>query len=278
MPDWTLSEFLFELELDSSRKVLFVEGSRDLAFWRGLVPSPDRGDTVIYPISAIKCEFAGGGERGRLLCIARAVLSSKSSDRVLFFADADCDRILGHKEPSNVVLTDGRDLESYGLTQGCLTHLCVQGLGMDEVGAGPVLGRVVEVTRPIGILRIASQRVDLKLPFQRTFEKRGLGRFLCGNKIDAHVDVDKLISTLLQNAGISLSRTGEIVELLRQEKEMLENIGHDQIVHGKDFERALASFFDLDEEQIERLLFLSMNLSEIALHPNIAQVRGWMTV
>lgn len=277
MPNWTLSEFLFELELDSSRKVLFVEGPRDLAFWRGLVPSPDRRDTVVYPISVIKCEFADGGERGRMLCVARAILSDKSSGRVLFFADADYDRILGYKAPSNFVLTDGRDLESYGLTQGCLRRLCVQGLGMDEAAAEPVLGRVVEVTRPIGILRVAAQRAGLKFPFQRTFEKRGLGRFLCGNKADAHIDVDKLISTLLQNAKISLAKAGEIVELLRQEKETMANIGHDQVVHGKDFMRALASFLDLDEEQIERLLFLSMDISEIALHPNIAQVRGWMT-
>jgi hypothetical protein len=149
---------------------------------------------------------------------------------------------------------------------------------MDEAAAEPVLRHVVEVTRPIGILRVASQRVGLELPFQRTFEKRGLGRFLRGNKVNARIDVDKLISTLLQNAGISLAKSGEVVELLRQGKETLANVGHEQIVHGKDFERALAFFLDLDEEQIERLLFLSMNLSEIALHPNIAQVRGWMTV
>lgn len=75
MTDWTLPEFLFERELDLTRKVLFVEGKRDLAFWRELVPSLERGNTVIYPISTIECEDADGGERGRLLCIARAQIT-----------------------------------------------------------------------------------------------------------------------------------------------------------------------------------------------------------
>jgi hypothetical protein len=273
MTDWTLSEFLFELGLDSTRRVLFVEGRRDLAFWRGLVPSLDRGDTVIYPITVIKCELAEGGERGRLLCIARAVLASESSGRILFFADADCDRILGRKEPTNVVLTDGRDLESYGLTQACLMCLCVRGIGMEEVAAEAVLNRVVDVTRPIGVLRVASARADLKLPFQRTFEaRRDLRRFLVGDDLD----VGRLISTLLQNAGISLARTQEVVELLRQENDRLTEVGHDQIVHGRDFTRALAYFFGLDEEQAERLLFLSIDFAEVASRPNIAQVSCWM--
>jgi hypothetical protein len=274
--NWTLAEFLFELDLDLTRRVLFVEGVRDLAFWRELVPFLERGDTVIYPISAIECEYADGGERGRLFYIAHAVLTSKSSGRILFFADADYDRVLGRKEPSNVVLTDGRDLESYGLTQACFKRLCVRGIGMDEAAAEPVFGHVVEVTRPIGELRVASTRANLELPFQRTFERRGLRRFLLGDKLDIRVNVDKLISTLLQNAGISLARKEEVVELLQRENETLAEIGNDQIVHGKDFTRALASFLELDEEQIERLLFLSMDFPEVASRPNIAQVHGWV--
>jgi Protein of unknown function (DUF4435) len=274
----TMEHFLacHELELDLTRRVLIVEGSRDLAFWRELVPSLERGDTVIYPISVIECESAEGGERGRLLCIARAVLTSHSSCRVLFFADADYDRILGRGEPSNVVLTDGRDLESYGLTQACFKRLCVRGIGMDETAAKPVFDHVVEVTRPIGMLRVASTRAQLELPFQRTLERRGLRRFLLGDEFDARVDIEKLISTLLQNANLSLAKKGEVGKLLQRENEALRDIGHDQIVHGKDFTRALACCLDLDEKQIERLLFLSMDFPEIASRPNIAQVQGWV--
>jgi hypothetical protein len=271
--NWTLPEFLFELELDLKRRVLFVEGARDLAFWRELAPSLERKDTVIYPISAVECEYADGGERGRLFFIARAVLTSNSSGRVLFFADADCDRILGRKEPRNVILTDGRDLESYGLTRTCFKRLCVRGIGMDQAAAEPMFDHLVEVTRPIGMLRVASTRANLELPFQRTFGKRGLARFLLD---DVGLDVDKLITTLLQNAGISLAKKGEVVELLRRENDTLAEIAHDQIVHRKDFMRALASFLGLDEEQIEPLVFLSMEFPEVALRPNIAEVHTWI--
>ncbi len=276
MTEWTLAEFFFELERDLTRKVLFVEGKRDLAFWRELVPSLERGDTVIYPFSTIECEEPDGGERGRLLCIARAVLTSKLSCRVLFFADADYDRILERRQPSNVVLTDGRDLESYGLTQACVKRLCVRGVGMDEAAAEPVFDHVVKVTRPIGMLRVASTRARIELPFQRTFERRSVRKFLRGDQLDARVDVNKLISTLLQNAGLSLARTGEVVGLLQQRNETLIDIGHDQIVHGKDFTRALACCLGVDEEQSERLLFLSMDFREIASRLNIAQVHGWI--
>lgn len=170
------------------------------------------------------------------------------------------------------MLTDGRDLESYGLTQACFKRLCVRGVGMDEAAAEPIFDHVVEVTRPIGILRVASTRAQLELPFQKTFERRGLRRFLLADRLDA----DKLISTLLQNAGLSLARKGEVVELLQREKETLIDIGHDQIVHGKDFTRALACWLDVAEEQIEPMLFLSMDFREIASRPNIAQVHGWM--
>ena len=53
-------------------------------------------------------------------------------------------------------------------------------------------------------------------------------------------------------------------------------MGHDQVVHGKDFVRTLAYILKLDEDQIERLLFLSMNASEIALRPNVVQVQNWI--
>jgi hypothetical protein len=111
--NWTLAEFLFELEHDATRKVLFVEGLRDLSFWRNLVPSTVRGDTVIYPISVIQFESAEGGERGRMFCIASAVLASKMSVRVLFFADADYDRIFA-REPHTWVRGHGAYLAVRG--------------------------------------------------------------------------------------------------------------------------------------------------------------------
>jgi len=274
--NWTLAEFLFELEHDATRKVLFVEGLRDLSFWRNLVPSTVRGDTVIYPISVIQFESAEGGERGRMFCIASAVLASRMSVRVLFFADADYDRIFAREPHSNVVLTDSRDLESYGITARCIENLCVRGIAMDEVAATPLFGQVISVARPIGTLRVASERANMKLPFQRTLERRGLSRFISLNEGGAQLDMDRLVSTMLQNAGISLAQLSEILGLQRNEEKSLAVLEHDQVVHGKDFVRTLACILRLDEDQIERLLFLSMDISEIALRPNIARVQTWI--
>lgn len=58
---WTVSEFLYELGVDGSRRVLFVEGARDVAFWNRLVPVLERANTAVYPISYMQIEHAFGG-------------------------------------------------------------------------------------------------------------------------------------------------------------------------------------------------------------------------
>ena len=113
---WTVGEFEYELQRDPQRRVLFVEGLRDLAFWKILVPIMERANTVIYPISEILIDIENGGERGRLFAFARLIQGGPLQARVRFFADADYDRILNIECPENVVLTDWRDLEAYALS------------------------------------------------------------------------------------------------------------------------------------------------------------------
>ncbi|HEV2173062.1 MAG TPA: hypothetical protein VGR71_05820, partial [Nitrospira sp.] len=147
-----------------------------------------------------------GGERGRLLWYARHIFETPLRDRISFFADADGDRILGVLPPGNVTFTDGRDLESYALTEPCLIRLCLQGFGASEPEASRLLPVVISVARPIGVLRILSAAGELRLPFRRTFERNGLRRFLDGKKFEALLDVVRLVSTLMQNAKIPLSK------------------------------------------------------------------------
>jgi hypothetical protein len=117
---WTLSEFDYELHQDPERHVLFVEGNRDVAFWKSVVPFVERGNSVVYPISELDIPVpVQGGHRGRLLWYAAQVSGSPHRGRILFFVDADQDRILGIDGPENVIFTDGRDLESYALTESC---------------------------------------------------------------------------------------------------------------------------------------------------------------
>ncbi len=274
--EWTLGELFYELEQDSERRILFVEGQRDLTFWREIVPSLDRRDTVIYPISVIACDPVDGGERGRLLWCAGVFGRGGFADRALFFADADCDAILCRSSPGKVIFTDGRDLESYCLTETCLVRLAMTGFKKDHAEATQVLPWVVAIARPIGLLRIAAERQGLSLPFQRTFE-RNFARFITGVRFAASLDETRLVSVLLQNASISLSRVAEVGELLADEARALARRQDHEIVHGKDFIRSLAWLFAAREDQVEPMLFLSLDYVGVRTLPNIQAVEAWIT-
>jgi hypothetical protein len=165
---WTAKELLLELELDPGRRVLFLEGNRDLVFWRDTVPLRRGPGVVLYPISFLDCEQGDGGERGRLIRAARLFQASSAADRVHFFP------FFGRAPPPNVTFTDGRDLESYAISNNCLGHICNTGFATNRETGSALLSLLTELARPIGILRIASERAALGLPFQRTLsEQRG---------------------------------------------------------------------------------------------------------
>src|ERR1700731_4950895 len=121
---WKLSEFIYEMQQDTDRRVFFVEGIRDQVFWSKSLQLARRSGTVVYAISTLDCGAVPGGERGRLLWAAEQLSSSSIAERLQFFADADFDRLLRRKNPDNMILTDGRDLESYFLLGKCCDHVC----------------------------------------------------------------------------------------------------------------------------------------------------------
>jgi hypothetical protein len=250
---WTVAEFANELERDPTRRVLFVEGNRDVVFWKVIVPTMQRGDTVIYPISEILADQVDGGERGRLIWYARTVAETLIAGRVSFFADADNDRILQIPLPENVTLTDGRDLESYALSECCMIRLGLQGIGTPEHEAATLLSVVVAVTRPIGVLRIMAARKGIGLAFQRTLRESRIRRFLQGDYLGVTLDVDRLLSTLLQNSNISLARKDDFSAWLAAETERCRRFEDNEIIHGKDFVAALASIFGMQPETMEKL-------------------------
>lgn len=273
---WTLNELLFELDQDQKRRILFVEGARDMAFWREIVPSMERGDTVVYAISEVECEKVLGGERGRLMwCAINVQPITRMNERLLFFADADYDLILGNEIPTNVVLTDGRDLESYALTPKAFRRLAMRGLAGSQEYAETLLSWVISVTRPIGLLRIASARNSLDLPFAHSF-LRGISRFLVGAKLAAVLEVDGLLRALLQNAKISLSRITEIKRQLESEIDRQLAVTDSRVVHGKDLVRSLSWLFGSTEGQTEAMLFLCVDTEEICRQPNFFKARKWV--
>jgi hypothetical protein len=275
---WKLSEFIYEMEQDTERRVFFVEGVRDHVFWSKTLQILRRSGTVVYSIFSIDCDAVPGGERGRLAWAAEKLAMSSVGHRLQFFADADFDRLLQRKIPNNMILTDGRDLESYFFVGNCCEHVCGV-VRPSEPNGHAILERLVtSIARPLGLLRLASARHGLKLPFKKTLSKRGLDRFVVANGINHELDIDVVVRTLLQNAGQSLSETADV--LLHYENEVLAQTGVDnnQIVHGKDLARLIAWKFDIPQSFAENFIMLAL-VAEVAAirgQPNIQVAAAWL--
>jgi len=273
---WSLPEFILELQKDPLRKVLFVEGGRDISIWKFIVPVSARNNGVIYPISSLECEPGAGGERGRLMRSASTIYKTGvHEDRVRFFADADADRLLGKSAEVNVTLTDGRDLESYGLVASSLERFCEIGFPSKADTASSVIKLLEAVVRPLGVLRVASDRNGLKLPFQRTFEGKGIGRFI--DQASSSLDLERLLKTLLQNATMGLRELGRIRQLLDEENARLQALPLNQLAHGKDVTLLLAWRFGISQFEAERLLFMALSAEpELLTKGSIGQIRSWL--
>ncbi|HEY2034674.1 MAG TPA: hypothetical protein VGH02_13400 [Rhizomicrobium sp.] len=274
--NWKLNELLFELAEDPKRRILFVEGERDLIFWKRLIPKSFRKDTEIYPISVMQCADVDGGERGRLMWCARQFLTTDKYLRVLFFADADWDRILSRPCPLNTYFTDGRDMESYGLTVGHFEHLASTGFRLSEHEASGLYKFTVDTVKPLSLLRIVSEQKGLRLPFQKTLGER-FSRYFEGKKFSIIFDIDRLLAALLNRGGISLSRAADILQNVEDERRKLSSTSDEQVLHGKDVLGFLAYFFGTDVMPIEAAYFLALDRAAICRKEIISLVSGWMT-
>ena len=264
----TIGELLAEMNLDRKRKILFVEGTRDLSFWRKIVPPAQRKNSVVYTISSIQVNFTEGGERGRLVCLSKDKSLENLGSRIKFFIDADYDRILSRVIPDNIILTDGRDLESYVTNYECLEEVVINGLAKTDIDFKKILDDVFYICRPIGILRVFSEKSGLKLPFQLTFDK-GYKRFIKTKKEHYSLDIEKLIVVLLQNSGISMSNFEDVKNCICSETKLLADVDNFQIIHGKDFMGILAYFLSIESHLIESMMFLSINCNRLLEFSNI---------
>ena len=272
----TISELFAELKNDPKMRILFVEGNRDLAFWREIVPLHERKNTVIYSIGVIEVEIETGGERGRLFRLAEMVNQSEFRLRIRFFADADCDRLLARKVLENVTLTDNRDLESYTLSESCFERLWLTGVAGAIGGEKKLLSSVINFAKPIGILRVVSEKYQMDLPFQRLFEK-GWKRFLTGSRFNRTLDIKKLMRTLLQLKHNSLKEYETLNGIFDAERVYFSQFDSNQLVHGKDLIGLLEVLIGVERKSVESLLYLSLNYDKVRSYPNIKQMLKWIT-
>jgi hypothetical protein len=273
---YNFSELTFTLNEDPNLSVVFVEGIRDLVFWRKLVPVSERMNSVIYSIDSIEIECDAGGNKGRLIALAIKLNSAGFGERVKFFVDADYDHFIKKQHPSNVIITDYRDIEGYAFNEETIGEVVLTGLAKQK-DIKSIIGSLIDLCFPIGVLRLLSELESLELPFNQTFKNKGRSKIIKKNGTYQIIDTQALISKLLQNAKISLNKLAglqdDFEELLAKEKSTDCRL----IIHGKDWGFYLSFLCDVEKIQIEPLIFLALDYQRLRKEKNISIVIDFLT-
>lgn len=274
----TVKELIGRLRLDSSLVVLFVEGLRDLSFWRKYAPISERKNSVVYCACLIKIsDSQKGGDKGKLLKLLEILEEfNVFTNRVKVFVDADNDRLLSIVHPCNVVLTDFRDLESYAYDEHTLSEVVHTGLAKNQVNISDLKKEIEEICFPLASLRLLSERDNYLLPFAHTFENNNRKKYIKKQKKRMFLNIEYLIRTLLQNAGISISKTREIHEKLNETIQQSRHTDIRQMLHGKDWTFFFAYCCNVSLDVIEPLVFLGMNYEALDSNQNIASVKKYL--
>lgn len=279
---WKLEEFIQQLKLDPSLHVLFVEGDHDLSFWRSVVPMSDRLNTDVYKIGTVDLNVDRGGEKAKIIELANILKDHEVGPRVKFFADADHDRLLERSVPSSVILTDTRDRETYLLSQDGIASLCETGFNRDAQFSAETYGLVRTLLRPVGIVRVMSERNGENLPFQQTCNPESdpgkVRRFWNRNGRITTLNLSQFLSVLLQNAQRSLSDKDRLEAAVAQEQKNLSELDDDQIIHGKDLVAFVGWRFQCtyDAAQACVNLALCQHNARFLDRPNLRAAVGWI--
>jgi len=200
-----LAAYLVAHKMDATRRDLIVEGNHDRAFLNWVAGDKIKSNTKILEVSTVfSKELVGddveeGGKRQRIISLAQQI--GETNPRIQFFVDADFDRILKRKVPTNVSFTDYRDLEGYFLSEPCLEKVIQLYIHRTDLEAKDLLSLICRIGREIGFLRLLSTIEEMKLPFQRT----SVVKYLRGENLQISVQGSSYLRALLQNAGISLA-------------------------------------------------------------------------
>jgi hypothetical protein len=270
----TFNEIKAQLKMDTDVHYLFVEGDRDLAFWRALVPITNRTNTQVIKASTVKdITSSTNGEKARLLALSEAFVEEGLSERVKFFVDADNDHLLNTTYDKCVVLSDYRDLESYCFTEECLNKFISIGLAKTQINIVELLQDIINICSPLGFLRYISESSNRNLPFQKTFDGNGRKKYMCVRT--KSLKNDNLIRTLLQNARISLND----LPIVKSELLLIideSNIDIRKVIHGKDWLFYLSMYLSLCPDSIESQLFLSLDYSSLETETSLCEIISYL--
>jgi len=259
-------------KMDSRRRELYVEGKRDRAFFLWFLKSNGNrnSDAIVHEIDSIRFEeTVEGGCRGRLLKFAADILSNGLAIRC--FADADFDRLLKRAIPPNVWLTDCRDLEWYFLQSQCIDKVLHLALATQRHTPESVLAEISRLGRPMGILRLLSERENLKLPFQKRPPLSYLRRSK-GKNGPVELDSAAYLQALLQGANVGLGRLKEFKEKIVKLSEETKDTPDSELIQGKDCIAILQAVLESDEfqaEAVEPSFWVSLEHIYIQGFPNL---------
>jgi len=226
-------------ELDPERRVLYVEGTSDQAFFNWLTKKSLNSNSMVSCIDEVNLPATGsddsGGNRGRLLRFLMQVQNEGVS--IAGFVDKDQDHLLGNESSlANVFYTDFRDRESYVFFEENLDTALRMGVGLHTVEASELLKSTFETSLKLAAIRLVSEKRKLKLPVSSTnWDKHVTAR----KGIVQAVDLDRIVNQLFQQANHSLKQKKSVLGEVLSTVEALSKYDPRQVVHGKDTMRIL---------------------------------------
>ena len=254
--------------MDLQRREVFVEGATDRLFLNWVTDGVRTKHSLVQEIDSVEVPTSQGGARGRLIEFAR--YTQGRGARILVLADADTDRVLERPLPTNVILTDLRDMEGYVLQEECLDKVLRLGLANERIDARGLLKEVIEAARVAGAIRLVSEVTELNLPFQQT----RIDRYTEVRGASLTLDVERYVRALLQNGDISIKRLPSILAQVQQVPHTYTFYERD-LIHGKDAVRLLEKVLRqlrVREDEARRLLLCSFEREWADQHPNLMRV------
>lgn len=260
-------------EMDPQRRTLFVEGAKDRLLLEWLVGNNLDENTQIREIDFVHIKSNTGGKKGRIIKFAQLIENKVIN--IYFFADADFDRILKVKLPSNIILTDNNDMEGYILSEQGIKKLLKVGLSSEKITPNNLLNSIFSVGRKIGILRITSYSKNLKLPFKIVNEN--FNRYiLIDNQYNVKFKDEKYIRALLQaSQNLTLRDFNRINDLYLKNISKFKTTESLKLTNGKDALLILQNVvkkLGIDKKNIDKVLWMYFNRELISNHNNLFSI------
>jgi hypothetical protein len=260
--------------LDPARRELYVEGSLDVRFFNWAAGEQRDPNCLVVPIESAAIDVPSGGNRARVIALAREALAATGSIRC--FVDSDPWRASGEALPSNVWVTDGSDLEMYVLCEECIEKVLFLAAGAPSLDPARVLKTAFEAGREVAAIRVCSERQALDLPFQSTNLVKHVG--IAGDQVS--LERDAYLAALLQNSGVSLSAFERIADEVDAVKREYETVSDREFVLGKDAFSLVGEVLlstGISRDDGGKVLWASFERGLVARHPNLAAALEFLT-